>query len=197
MKKINRALFGKLFVVMVMLAPLAAISQTTYSVKSHEVTIEGTSNIQDWTAKVENVKGTLKLAMENGKISGIQETNIIMDAESIKGSEGRRMDSKIYDALDARSNPQITFLLRDVQSLEEKAGSMLINATGVLTIGGVSREISLDTPAKVLANGSIELSGKHQITMSDHRIEPPTALFGALKTGDLITVTYKVVMAAI
>lgn len=196
MRKMNR-LFGKWFLVMVMLAPLAAVSQTTYSVKSHDVVIEGTSNLHDWTAKVEEIKGSLKLAMDNGKIAKIQETSITIDAESIKGSEGRRMDSKIYEALDTRRNPQITFLLRDIQSLEESAGTLMINATGVLTVGGVSREITLNTPAKILANGNIEFSGKQQITMSDHRIEPPTALFGALKTGDQVTVTYKVVMAAI
>lgn len=196
MIKMNR-LFGKWFLVVVFLAPLAAVSQTTYSVKSHDVVIAGTSNLQDWTAKVEEVKGSLKLAMENGRISKIQETNITIDAESIKGSEGRRMDSKIYEALDTRRNPKITFLLRDIQSLEESAGALMINATGVLTVGGVSREITLNTPAKVLANGNIEFAGQQQITMSDHRIEPPTALFGALKTGDQVTVTYKVVMAAI
>lgn len=183
-----------LSIVLLAQAPLFASSPETYRIKSHDILIEGTSNVQSWTAEVQKVSGTFSVTVENGVIQGLSQVDLQMDANSIKGSEGRRMDSKIYDALDTSSHPSITFTLRDVTSLAEAPGSYRIASRGVLTIAGVSRVVNLNTVGRVLPNGEMEFSGTQTIKMSDHRVSPPTALLGALKTGDEVTLNYKVVL---
>jgi polyisoprenoid-binding protein YceI len=190
----NFQMLKKLFLIAVLVAPFATIAQTTYQVRSHEITIDGTSNLQSWSAEVEKVSGTFQVTVDDGKITKISNANLRVDATSIKGSEGRRMDSKINETLDTRNHPNITFSLRDINSLAENPGTFRVNASGVLTIAGVSRTITLNTVGKVLPNGDIEFSGSQVVKMSDHGMSPPTALLGALRTGDEVTVNYKVVL---
>jgi polyisoprenoid-binding protein YceI len=174
--------------------PAWASSPAAYRVKSHDILIEGTSNIQSWTAEVEKVSGSFSFTLENRRIIDIHDVNLKIEASSIKGSEGRRMDSKIYEALDTSSHPTISFVLREVTSLAENPGTFRISTRGVLTIAGVSRVVNLDTVGRVLANGDLEFTGSQTIKMSDHRIAPPTALLGTLRTGDEVTLNYKILL---
>ena len=185
----------KLIVLLLLLqVPAWASSPAVYRVKSYDILIEGTSNIQSWTAEVEKVSGSFSFTLENRRITDIHDVNLKIDASSIKGSEGRRMDSKIYEALDTSSHPTISFVLRDVISLAENPGTFRISTRGVLTIAGVSRVVNLDTVGRVLPNGDLEFTGSQTINMSDHRISPPTALLGTLKTGDEVTLNYKILL---
>ncbi|MGF1586888.1 MAG: YceI family protein [Bacteroidales bacterium] len=178
----------------ILIVPHIACGQSTYGIKSHEILFEGTSNIQSWTAEVKEMAGSFTLLVENGKINQLVDANVNIDAGSIEGSEGRRMDSKIYEALDIKNHPQISFLLREVNSLTENPGTFKLETRGVLTVAGVSRNIPMIVYGKVMQNGDLEFSGSQKILMSDHRISPPTALLGALKTGDEIMLSYKVVL---
>lgn len=185
-----------LVIMLMVFAPVAAISQSTYKIKSHEIKIEGTSNLQSWSADVEKASGTFRIQLEDGKIVRVDEATVVMDATSIKGSEGRRMDNKIYESLNTKSQPNITFNLRDIVALRENPGTARINANGVITVAGVSKVANLNTVGKVLPNGDIEFTGSQVIRMTDHRVSPPTALLGALKTGDEVTVVYRIVLNA-
>lgn len=185
----------KNFVIIVLMTlPLFAMSQKTYQIKSHEIVIEGTSNIQSWTADVEKAGGTFSFSLEEGKIVELHEASIRVEAESIIGSEGSMMNKKIYDALDVKKHPVITFTLREVVSLNENPGTARINTRGVLTIAGVSKMITLNTVGRLLSNGDLEFSGSQKITMSDHQVKPPTAMLGALRTGDEVTLNFKVIL---
>jgi polyisoprenoid-binding protein YceI len=177
-----------------LILPFFVASQTNYRVKSHEIRIEGTSNIQSWSADVEKVNGTFSLTLEDGKIAKLHDVSLSIEAGSIIGSEGRMMNSKIYDALDIKNHPTITFALREVLSLSENPGTARISSRGVLTIAGVSRLVTLNTAGRVLPNGDLEFTGTQKVKMSDHRISPPTAMLGALRTGDEVTLNYKVVL---
>jgi hypothetical protein len=41
------------------------------------------------------------------------------------------------------------------------------------------------------STGQLAFEGSQTIKMTDYGITPPTALFGTLKTGDEITITFK------
>ncbi len=184
---------GSMLSILLML-PVILAAQTTYRIKSHEIRIEGTSNIQSWTADVEKVSGSFSFSLENGKVTELHEASLRVESGSIIGSEGRMMNNKIYDALDIKQHPTITFTLREVLSLAENPGTTRISTRGVLTVAGVSRLISLHTIGRVLPNGDLEFSGTHKVKMSDHSVSPPTAMLGALRTGDEVTLNFKIVL---
>ena len=169
-------------------------TQETYVVDSHEIVIYGNSNIQSWSAEVEDFSGTFILHIEEGKITDIENVDIRMEGESIQGSEGRRMNNKIYETLDTDNHPEISFLLRDVLSLAENPGTAIVSARGVITVAGVSRVVEMNTTGQLLSNGRVVFEGKQDLKMSDFRMDPPRAMFGALRTRDEVEVEYRVVL---
>lgn len=169
-------------------------AQTLYEVKSHNVVIEGTSNLHDWTADVKNLKGNFRIKVENNKIVEIENLQVKVDAQSLKGSKGSIMDSKIYEALNSKKHPEISFELRKVNSITENPGTFRLNTSGVLQISGVSKPVNLNAVGKVLSSGEIEFTGSTKLKMSEFSVKPPTAMFGALTTGDEITLNYSVIL---
>ncbi len=177
-----------------LLLPAFAMAQDVYQLDSHEITIRGTSNLQSWSAEVEQVEGDFLLVLEDGLVTEIQNIQFRADATSIKGSEGRRMDAKIYETLKTDKHPEITFVLREILALYENPGTARVTSRGVLTLAGVSRVIELQAVGVVLPDGSVRFSGTHALKMSDFRMSAPTAMFGALRTGDEVEIDFSVIL---
>lgn len=190
----KQRIYKWLLIVLVAVAPYTVLAQTELGIVSHTMTISGTSNMHDWTADVEKVTGTIKAKVENGKIVDIQDVAISIDAQSLKSSGGSIMNSKMNDALNSKKNPKISFKLTKVDKITENAGSFRVSAMGVLSIAGANQNVSLDVIGRLLPNGSIEFAGIKKLKMTDFKVEPPTAMFGAMKTGDEVTLTFKVIL---
>ncbi|MDX9770385.1 MAG: YceI family protein [Tenuifilaceae bacterium] len=189
-----KRLIGIVAVGLVLALNTSILAQTHYEVKSHNVVIEGTSNLHDWTADVENLKGNFRIKVEDNKIVEIENLTVKVDANSLKGSRGNMMNSKIYEALNSKKHPEISFELRKVNSISENPGSFRLNTTGVLQVSGVSKPVNLNATGKLLPSGEIEFAGSTKIKMSDFSVKPPTAMFGALTTGDEVNLKYTVVV---
>ncbi len=162
-------------------------AQNNYSVKSHEVVISGTSNIHDWTAQVFSLSGLAKIT--EGVLT---EVSISVDAKILKSSKGSIMDSKMQDALNTEKYPKINYKMISFKIVSKNKGSMKITSIGIITISGVSKIITVTNICKTLQNENIEVTGSFDILMTDYSIEPPTALFGTLKTANKVAVNYKI-----
>ena len=65
---------------------------------------------------------------------------------------------------------------------------------GYLTIAGVTKVIGLDIAAKETADGSYEITGSEKLKMTTYGIDPPTAMMGAMTTGDEVTINFRTVL---
>jgi len=184
MKNLKRILFLG-FVLISFTTTISA--QDAYSVQSHEVVISGTSNIHDWTAQVMNLTGSAKIA--EGLLT---EVNINVNAKTLKSSKGSIMDSKMQDALNTEKFPKISYKLISNKIVSENNGITKISSTGNLTISGESKTIATTSICKTLPNENIEVSGSFDVLMTNYGIEPPTALFGTLKTANKVTVNFRI-----
>ena len=171
-------------------------AQTKYHLSTHSITIEGTSNVRSWDAEVTDVSGEFILkATGSEEVIDIEKITIRIKASALEGSEGRRMNDKIYETLNTRRYPNITFQLRQIQQLSSSADYpelFRVVSTGVLTISGVSRTVKLNTAGRLLPNGTVFFSGSEVINMSDYGVTPPTAMLGALRTREEVTVKYSI-----
>ena len=104
------------------------------------------------------------------------------------------MDGKMQDALNTKKFPKINYKLISNKIVTENSGIMKISSTGNLTISDVSRTITVTSICKTFQNENIELAGSFEILMTDFGIEPPTALFGSLKTANKVTVNFKITL---
>jgi polyisoprenoid-binding protein YceI len=97
------------------------------------------------------------------------------------------MDKNAYSSLKTNKFKTITFSLVTASIANNK-----IQCTGNLTIGGVTKQISLDADYKVKPDHSLVCTGSKTFKMSEYQIEPPSFMFGTVKTGDEITISFSI-----
>ena len=151
------------------------------------VSILGTSNVHDWEMKVAKINSELTLSSSKQITSLVVKIPVI----SIKSGKGI-MDEKTYDAFDSKKNPNIVFQLTEASSIKLTDKDSEITLTGNLSMSGETRKISFKTVGKTTKTGDYQLKGSVPLKMTDFKIKPPTAMLGAMKTGDAVTVKFDV-----
>ncbi|MCB0505933.1 MAG: YceI family protein [Cyclobacteriaceae bacterium] len=160
----------------------------TLAKESSSLLVEGTSTLHDWEEKAEKLGGTAQIVMEGNKLVEIKQLTFKVDVESLK-SEHSGMDSNTYKALDSKTYPEITYELTKINSTKPGKNGIVLSTTGKLTIKGVSKTITMDVD---VMEGSVVFAGETTFKMSEYGVEPPTALMGTIKTGDEVTIKFKV-----
>lgn len=181
------------FFIVFMCICTASSAQDTYTItKGYSVVINGTSNLHNWDETVGIVTGDSKVTMNNDGTFDLVAINIKMDVHSIKSDMGGAMNNNTYKALKADTYPQIIFILSSpVKAIKTEAGTTTISASGNMTIAGVTKPVTMQVKVFMPQKGLMEFAGSQGIKMTDYGIKPPTALFGAMKTGDSITINFK------
>ena len=159
--------------------------------------IEGTSNIHDWDMKSE--KGVCSaefLFTPTGYIGGLSALQFTVPSESLK-SDNKSMDKNTYKALNTDKYNTIGFVASNaVIKPNGKTGFILI-ARGKLTISGITRDVELTANGVMNSDKSITYSGTYKLKMTDYKVTPPNIMFGAIKTGDAVTVKFDLVLKAV
>jgi polyisoprenoid-binding protein YceI len=182
--------FNTLILVVLLIMANNTMAQNTYSISTYTVTIDGTSNLHSWNEKVGTVSGKGIINWTGDKSFTLQSFNIAMQVNSIKSDEGSTMNNKTYKALKGDQFPVITFLLAQPVSVPASGTAYTITVKGNLTIAGVTRLINIPIKISVSGDRKINIEGAQQVKMTDYGVDPPTALFGVLKTGDAITISF-------
>ena len=148
-----------------------------------EFLVKGTSTVHDWESVINEY--TVKGALNGQTINNLQVTVI---SKSIKSGKSI-MDDKTYDALEAKEYPNITFKASQLTITDGK-----INGKGTLSLVGKTKEVPFTAITKELQDGLLQVSGQVSLVMSEFGIEPPTAMFGTLTTGDEVSIEYNFIL---
>ncbi len=171
------------------------ISSISYTIdKSTKITIEGTSNVHDWVAHVNKVTGGVEFGVSDDGLIRINECNVNIDVESIKSEKGSIMDNKMFKALKGKEHPSITFKLKSIGSMEKTSSGFKSKVYGYLTVAGTTKVIGFDVVGTELANGNYEVKGSEKLKMTSYNVDPPTAMMGAMTTGDDITIKFQTIL---
>ena len=160
--------------------------------KDFNVTIHGTSNLHEWDEKVGIVSGNSSVKWNVDGSFDIETVSIKMDVRSIRSDKGSVMDNNTYKALKGEAHPQITFALNKTLKAMQFHSAKIIPAKGNLTIAGVTKPIDMQVKVFMHNKGKMSFEGSQVIKMTDYGISPPTAIFGTLKTGNIIVLKYKI-----
>lgn len=183
MKRFTTILSG-FFVLL--LVNTGVLAQKTYTLSANpDLKVTGTSTIHDW--HMTSAKATGKAAMTPGTSGAaeISSLSITMPVESLKSGKGQ-MDTNAYKALKTDKYPDIRFELTNAS-----VSGSTIKASGKLTISGSTKTVSLDVKQKLVGE-AIEFTGTLPIKFSEFNVEPPTAIFGTIKTGDALQLYFTV-----
>ena len=167
---------------------ISGISQAQYKVNNAKstMTVAGTSTMHDWESDVETISGTASLEIDGNKVTGVSALALSVPVNSIKSGKNG-MDKKAYEALKEKTSPNITY---EITKASVKGSGL--STTGNLSMAGKTNPASMDVTYKVNSDGSITFDGSIAIKMTLFDMKPPTAMMGAIKTGDDITITYSV-----
>jgi len=157
---------------------------------NQQFTVSGTSTIHDWEmiAK-DDIKGAAQLTIENGKLTNIQSLTIDLPVKSLKSGKGS-MDNNAYEALVEKKYPSIKFEMTELTSISGN----IVKVKGKVAIAGTTRIIPLEVIYSM--NGSaIKFKGTHDILFSEFNVDPPTAVFGTIKTGNELTLGFEIILS--
>ena len=147
------------------------------------VYINGTSTLHDWTANVEQMKGSLQAEVKDNHFIKINSTKITIPVISLKSGK-EAMDKNMYKALNEDAYPEIVYQLKS-----NIIHNGTITVKGELTIAGVTKTVETKITQEE-AGKHIKINGEVKLKMSDFNIKPPEFLLGAFKTGDDISITF-------
>lgn len=151
-------------------------------------TIAGTSTMHDWT--MTSTQATCEASVEadaSGKVVKINSVTLTLKAESLKSGKSA-MDKNAYKSLKTDKFKDIRFQLTSATVQGET-----ITANGTLTIAGSSKPTEITLSGKPSGNG-IRFQGSKDIKMSEFGVEPPSFMFGSVKTGDDIKITFDITL---
>lgn len=185
---IKKTRLTALFILMLFHASVWA--QQTYKVSGTPViTIAGTSTMHDWTMTSKQATSQAQCETDAaGHLSKVNSIVVTIPAESLKSGKGA-MDKNAYNALKTDKNKDIRFQLT---SATVNGGNIV--AQGTLTIAGSSKPTEFTVTGKPDANG-IRFQGSKKIKMTEFNVEPPSFMFGSVKTGDEITITFDITLS--
>lgn len=183
------------------------------------VTLDGRSNLAAWRCQGASIDATMTVAASaeriNQIIDRIEDGNIgVWMAKPEAGRfpppafqlrvpvsafrcGNRIMESDLRRALNAQDHPAVEFVFRELRGgIEHDLDSSLYRARigGDLTLAGVTRFIELTVSARRVSPSQFELEAQLPLKMTDFGVKPPTALFGAVRAADLLTVRFNLAL---
>lgn len=174
----------------------AAQGPTPLALTSARVSLDGTSNVHDFSASTTTVR---LVAIEIGGASGVDLLDGVLQPGGLKGFEvtipaatltsaKEDLDKNMHKALKVQAHADIRFRLR---ALEPVAGGY--HATGVLTIAGVEKEVTLNMQAQ-RRGAALAVTGSTELLMTDYGITPPKMMMGMLRTDPKVTIRLELLL---
>jgi len=177
----------KIPIILFVLIAFQIQAQTKYNMKpGYDIHVAGTSSLHDWEMTSDNSKGSMVASIESDKLAKVKELKITVVTESLKSGKSG-MDKNAYEALKSKDNKEVTFT-----STKVKVSGELVTATGELCIAGAKKNTTITATCAVQSNGEINCKGSKKIKMTEYNVDPPTAMFGTIKTGDDLEIVFDV-----
>ncbi len=187
MKISNTCLLSLVFVFATM-AP-DAYSQAFVLAPDSKLWVEGTSNKDDWSVKAKEVKA-MATRGEDGTVASL---TLEVPSAQMVSEKSSIMDRLMHRTLKVNEHPTIVFEMKNLNPAEAENTAV---AVGELTIAGVTQEVTVEVVQVTADDGTPRYAGSQTLKMTDFGMKPPSAMFGALHTGDEVTVRFDVGLVA-
>lgn len=161
-----------------LISSISLFAQDTITLSDYAVQVAGTSTLHAWTVDVNKAQGQLALDTAGTPTY----VHMEFEVETMVSGRGPVMDGKVKKALKAQTHPWITFESSSIVRNSEK-----LNVIGLLDIGGVKENVELE----VMSNHN-NYTTTSDLSFSQFDIIPPSAMFGQIKCGDDISITFDV-----
>ena len=155
-----------------------------------EVVVTGTSTLHDWKATCAGVTGVPETLMLTGE-NTINEFEFKIPVDSMDGGRGATMNRKIRDAFKSTENPFIIYRQTEPTVLSEitEGKDFDFTSKGMISLAGLEKPVTVSGKG-TMNNGLITLTASKELKMTDFEMEPPSAMFGQIRTHDEVVVNF-------
>ena len=181
--------------IVLLLAADAVVAQEVRSLaltEGSKLVIDGTSNQSDWSVDVTQMEGAVWLSEDDGSF---RPDSVFFKAPGAEMKSGKSpiMDRLMHRALKVTEHPDIVYTLGPAGIQDgEPSDTTFWHTLGSLELAGVSD--SLYSIVSGYKDGDrYVFKGAHRMSMRQHDITPPTAMFGALHTSEWVTIAFELV----
>jgi polyisoprenoid-binding protein YceI len=191
LKLTGKAMIAIVFL-LVMTISVKAQSFVEYQATSQSsLSIKGTSTLHDWEMKLQKLACTVKEENQTAKDIVLKDIHFEAKVNNLKSGESSIMDNKAYKAMKEDKYPTISFTSQSPVTLTLNQNKFNGTVSGWLTIAGDKKEVKLNIQGNT-ENGEMSVTGVYPMKMSEFGIKPPTAMFGAIKSGDAVKVHFNI-----
>ncbi len=165
-----------------------------------ELSFEGTSTLHGFTCKTTKLQAMVQVdaAYSEARLSELRRPlktfEVVIPVKSLTcGNKG--LEENLRKTLKADLYPDIRYELTTYQipstSLTDNA--FTLQTIGKVTVAGKQNTIEMPIKAERLPDGNARATATQSLQMTDFGIKPPVFMLGTLRTGNKITVSFKLV----
>jgi polyisoprenoid-binding protein YceI len=195
--KVTRNLLGAAALLAACSVTAADAVRYTPVSNSSKLRMDGTSTIHDWHAETDLIGGFMELeaTFVDGKSAPTTvkpKIEVKIPVRSLKSSGGKRMDAVMQEHMKFEEHKVIEYRVLELAPKAGAAGQF--DATGTLTIAGVTRTNSMPVTIERVENSKLKVVGKTALKMTDFGIKPPApdiAGISLIRTGDDVKLTFE------
>lgn len=195
--------------VAVFLIPVLSLAQSanyTLDASNSSIIVSGTSTLHDWEANAEEMNLDVLLNPEmitqETPASPVSSLELTVPVSSLESGKGK-MNRKMKEALKEDDHPEIMFNLVSAELADNVSadsvsaeGVFNLTVTGNLTIAGVEKEVSFPVTGMKEGENGYRFEGSYSLNMTNYKMDPPSVMFGAIKSGEEVTITFNILLTA-
>lgn len=158
---------------------------------------DGESTVRDWSCKAPVLQAAVE-AQGAGAVAAVlggekAVNTVTFTVPTMKlDCDNRTMNGHMRKALNAEKHAAITFTLTGYEL--SKGETVKGTLDGTLTINGVTKPIVLSAEFVAGPNGTLRVTGRYPLKMTDWDVSPPRLMLGTLKVKEMVTVGFDLLL---
>lgn len=158
---------------------------------------DGKSTLRDWSCKATAIEGKLEapsatpIADVLAAKKAVRTATLDFPTAELDCDNGT-MNKHMRNALHAEAHKSITFRLTDYELTA--ANPVTGTLRGTLAINGVTQPVALTAQFVGEADGTLRVTGSHDLNMTEWAVEPPKLMLGTLKVKETVTVRFDLLL---
>ncbi|HEY0972267.1 MAG TPA: YceI family protein [Gemmatimonadales bacterium] len=107
--------------------------------------------------------------------------------------DNNTMNEHMLKALKAKEHGTITFELSSYD-VAPQGGKVQGTLKGKLTLGGVTKPITISAMGASMPDGTLHVTGTHELRMTDYGLKPPSLMMGTMKVHEAVKVSFDLIL---
>lgn len=196
MVKLNRRALA-IGVAPVLIAAAAFVNTMTLQPASR-LWIKGTSTVRSFECKAGAIDAKVETAAPGATAAlmagdkAVTAALVSIPAAQLDCGNGT-MNEHMKKALKIKEHATIEFRIGSY-TLTKVPEGMKAELSGTLTLGGVEKPVTVQAIGKDEGDGTLRVTGTHELRMTEYGLKPPTLMLGTMKVNERVNVGFDLLL---